>query len=172
MGVTEIFSTCQNHFIEQLACTVSVQIQKIQSFSVGFSRQRRFLQSLGVNLTSARSGLLLTAPSSYPPCRTVVWTVASVGGELAEVHRPRERRQQRSLRPPEKLSEVQRRLAPPTPPGASSWPSYSLDALQHRRRGLRCAERALCRRRAREAVPSKAWSIAQVVPRLASGWDQ
>ena len=72
-----------------------------------------------------------------------------------EEHRPRERRQQHSLRLPERRSEGRRRPAPPTPPGASAWPSSSLDALQHRRRGLRCAEHALCRRRAREAVPSK-----------------
>ena len=73
-----------------------------------------------------------------------------------EEHRPRERRQQHSLRLPERRSEGRRRPAPPTPPGASAWPSSSLDALQHRRRGLSGAEHAHCRRRAREAVPSRA----------------
>jgi hypothetical protein len=47
-----------------------------------------------------------------------------------------------------------------------------LSTLQNLHRGLRGAERALCRRRAREAVPSKTWSIAQVVPSLGVGWSQ
>ena len=141
-------------------------------FSVQFSHRCRFLQNRGVHLASTRAGLLLPAPHSCPPRRTVAWTVASVGGELAEVHRPRERRQQHLLRLPERRSEGRRRPAPPTPPEAYAWPSSSPCVLQDSRHGLRGAEHALCRRRAREAVPSKAWSIAQVVPRLASGWDQ
>ena len=117
-------------------------------FSVSVQTTVSFLQNRGVNLTSARVGALLPAPPSYPPRRTVAWTVASVGGELAEVHRPRERRQQHLLRLPERRSEGRRRPAPPTPPEAYAWPSSSPCVLQHSRRGLRCAEHALCRRRA------------------------
>ena len=128
------------------------------------------LSSVGsVNLASTLVGSLLTAPPSYPSRRTVTWTVASVGGELAEVHRPRERRQQHLLRLPERRSEGRRRPAPPTQPEAYAWPSSSPCVLHHSRRGLRGAERALCRRRAREAVLSKTWSIAQVWPSLATG---
>ena len=39
--------------------------------------------------------------------------------------------------------------------------------LQSYHRELEGTERAPCRRRAREAVPSRAWSITQVLPNLA-----
>ena len=129
---------------------------QVQKFSVRFSHRRRFLQNHGVDLASSCSGALLPVPPSYPPRRMVAWIVAGVGGELAEEHHPREWRQQHSLRLPERRSEGRRRPAPPTPPGASAWPSSPLDTLQHRRRGLSGAEHAHCRRRAREAVPSRA----------------
>ena len=125
-------------------------------FSVQFQSSVSFSSEPHVDLASNCSGALLPVPPSYPPRRTVAWTVAGVGGELAEEHRPREWRQHHSLRLPERRSEGRRRPAPPTPPGASAWPSSSLDALQHRRRGLSGAEHAHCRRRAREAVPSRA----------------
>ena len=41
-----------------------------------------------VDLASSSSGVLLPVPPSYPPRRTVAWTLAGVGGKLAEVHRP------------------------------------------------------------------------------------
>ena len=41
-----------------------------------------------VDLASNYSGALLPVPPSYPPRRTVAWTLAGVGGGLAEVHRP------------------------------------------------------------------------------------
>ena len=138
-------------------------------FSVQFQSSVSFSSEPHVDLASSRSGALLPVPPSYPPCRTVAWAVAGVGGELAEEHRPRERRQQHSLRLPERRSEGRRRPAPPTPPEAYAWPSSSPCVLQHSRRGLRGAEHALCRRRAREGVPSKTWSITQVWPSLATG---
>ena len=82
---------------------------------------------------------------------------------------PHARRQQHPLRLPERRSEGWRRPAPPKPPEAYAWPSSSPCVLQHSRHGLRGAEHALCHRRAREAVPSKTSSIAQVWPSLATG---
>jgi hypothetical protein len=131
------------------------KFRKIQS-SVSFS------SVLVVNLASSRLGSMLPVPPSYPSCRTVVWTVASIGGELAGVHRPRERRQQWPLRAPESSARKRRRPAPPKPPEATAWPSSSLSAPQNRRRGLGCTEHALCRRRARELRSIEPWSIAQV----------
>ena len=149
----KFFSSCPKPIVEHLEGTVTV---KVQSFREQFQVSVSFSSEPHVDLASNCSGALLPVPPSYPPRRTVAWTVAGVGGELAEEHRPRERRQQHSLRLPERRSEGRRRPAPPTPPGASAWPSSSLDALQHRRRGLSGAEHAHCRRRAREAVPSRA----------------
>ena len=140
---------------------------QVQSFSDQFQSSVSFSSESHVDLASSCSGALLPVPPSYPPRRTIAWTVAGGGGELAEEHRPRERRQQHSLRLPERRSEGRRRPAPPTPPEAYAWPSSSPCVLQHSRRGLRGAERALCRRRAREAVLSRAWSITQAIPNLA-----
>ena len=111
-------------------------------FSVQFQSLVSFSSQPHVDLTSSRSGALLPVPPSYPLRRTIAWTVAGVGGELAEEHRPRERRQQHSPRLPERRSEGRRRPAPPTPPGASTWPSSSLCVLQSHRRELEGTERA------------------------------
>ena len=151
------------HVLETFRRTAGVHcFCQSSEFSVSVQSSVSFSSVTPVDLASSCSGALLPVPPSYPPRRTVAWTVASVGGELAEVHRPRERRQQHLLRLPERRSEGRRRPAPPTPPEAYAWPSSSPCVLQHSRRGLRGAEHALCRRRAREAVPSKTWSIAQV----------
>ena len=158
------------HMPETFRRTAGVHCScQVQSFSDQFQSLVSFSSEHHVDLASNCSGALLPVPPSYPLCRTVAWTVASVGGELAEVHRPRERRRQHLLRLPERRSEGRRRPAPPTPPEAYAWPSSSPCVLQHSRRGLRGVEHALCRRWAREAVPSKTWSIAQVWPSLATG---
>ena len=126
-------------------------------FSVQFSRQCRFLQNRGVNLASARVGALLPAPPSYPVHRTVVWTGASVSGDVSRQHRRLPRWQSRPWRSAGTRPAIRCRPAPPKPPEASAWPSSSPCVLQHSHRGLRGAERALFPRRAREAVLSKPW---------------
>ena len=93
-------------------------------FSVQFSRQCRFLQNRGVNLASARVGALLPAPPSYPVRRTVVWTGASVGGDVSRQRRRLPRWQNRPWRSAGASPAIRRRPAPPTPPGASVWPSF------------------------------------------------
>ena len=134
------------HMPETFRRTAGVHCScQVQSFSDQFQSSVLFSSEPHVDLASNCSGALLPVPPSYPLRRTVAWTFAGIGGELAEEHRPRERRQQHSLRLPERRSEGRRRPAPPTPPGASAWPSSSLCALQNHHRGLRGAERALCR---------------------------
>ena len=61
---------------------------QVQSFSDQFQSSVSFSSEPHVNLASNCSGALLPVPPSYPPRRTVAWTLAGVGGELAEVHRP------------------------------------------------------------------------------------
>ena len=93
-------------------------------FSVQFSRQCRFLQNRGVNLASACIGALLTAPTSYPVRRTVVWTGASVGGDVSRQRRRLPQWQNHPWRLTGASTAIRRRSAPPTPPGASTWPSF------------------------------------------------
>ena len=130
-------------------CRFSVQCS-VSVIGVVFFRTAASISPV-LALASCSLLLLLVYRAAWSPGRARASAVS-----WQEEHRPRERRQQHSLRLPERRSEGRRRPAPPTPPGASAWPSSSLDALQHRRRGLSGAEHAHCRRRAREAVPSRA----------------
>ena len=102
--------------------------------------------------------------SSLSTRRTVGWLDVGVGGEPSHRLRRVLRWQNLLLRPPERCSKDHRNPTPPKPPGASVWPSYPQSALRDTRHGLRCAERAPCRRRAREAVPSNSRAPGQIRP--------
>ena len=97
------------------------KFSKVQRFSVGFSRQRRFLQSLGVNLASARISTMLTAPSPHPEHRTVVWTGTSVGGDVSHRRWQLLWWQSHPWRLAGTSTTFRCRPAPPKPPEASAW---------------------------------------------------
>jgi hypothetical protein len=109
--------------------------------------------------------------SSLSTRRTVGWLDVGVGAEPS--HRLRRVQQRQSLppRPSDELSEDHRNPAPPKPPQASAWPSYPQSALRDTCRGLRRAEHAPCRRRAREAIPSRFRAPGQIRPSLCFGWN-
>ena len=134
---------------------------KIQCF---ISETMSFSPVGSVKFASALVGLLIKAPPSYPVCRTVVWPVASIGGDVSRQLRRLPRWQNRPWRPAGASPAVGRRPAAPAPPGASAWPSSSLCVLQNRRRGLRGVERALCRRRARELRSVETTGAGQIRP--------
>jgi hypothetical protein len=110
--------------------------------------------------------------SSLSLRRTVVWLDMGVGAEPSHRLRRVQRRQSLPPRPSEELSEDHRNPAPPKPPQASAWPSYPQSALRDTRRGLRRAEHAPCRRRAREAIPSHSRAPGQIRPSKCFKWNR
>lgn len=138
---------------------------------LSFSRQCRFLQSLA-SISPVLALALLPVPPPYPVHRMVVWLVVSVGGDVSRQPRRLPRWQNRPWRPAGASPTVRRHPAPPKPPRASARPSSSLCVLQSRRRGLRGAEHALRRRRARELRSVEATGAGQIRSSLAVEWSQ
>ena len=76
------------HVLKSFHRTVGVHCFCSNSdFRVSVSETVSFLSVRGVNLASAHVGALLPAPPSYPVCRTVVWTGASVSGDVSRQRR-------------------------------------------------------------------------------------
>ena len=109
--------------------------------------------------------------SSLSMRRTVSWLDVGVGAKPSHHLQRVQRRQSFPPRPSEDLSEDHRNPAPPNSPLASVWPSYPQSTLRDARRRLKCAERAPCRRRTREAIPSRSRAPGQIRPSLCFKWN-
>ena len=145
-----------NHFVEHLKGTVTVNVQKF-SDTVSVSHCRFLQNPFSISPVAAVAPcalcfLLIPAPHDR---LEVCGRRRRAGGGAP----PRERWQQRPLRPPVRRSIGRHRPAPPKPPEATAWPSTHPCTPQVRRRELVGAECAPCRRRARTAVPSRASAL-------------
>ena len=111
---------------------------------------------------------MLPVPAFLSPRRTFVWRLAGVSDEQEEVRHPvsdggggfAAARERRSVD-----GATQRRPSHPRPPRGLPLPR----ARCHPRREPLGAERALCRRRASTAVPSRTGALHQARPRFSRG---
>ena len=154
-----------NHFIEHLLDTGAIKFSQVQltvseTTVVFFSVRSQSRQCPGV--------ALLPVPSPLSLHRTSAWMFAGIGDVLEEVRRPvtdasggfaaaRERRGANGA--------TQRRPSHRRSPRGHPLPS----ARCHPRRELLGAERALCRRRARTAAPSRTSAITPSPTQFSSG---
>ena len=154
-----------NHFIEHLLDTVSLMFSQVQ---LTVSETTVVSSVSVVDLTSAPASPCFLSPPPCPLHRTSAWMLAGVGDMLEEVRRPvtdasggfaaaRERRSADGA--------VQRRPSHRRSPRGLPLPR----ARCHPRREPLGAERALCRRRARTAAPTKTGAITPSPTKFRSG---